>query len=181
MVSEEQLAALDVTLWQGSTERATEFDFTNQSTVSRRHHKVLNQFGIELKRTKSVLEASVDLHLLDMERQVHQMARLKRRRNLRLQVPFWLLNSPGLVLPEEWRFTRRGRNSAVQIQSRWCANMFWMPAWPGPLSPPPIVMISSFLSCTIARSTSHFWAGTIRAKATSKTVSNGAWRTAICN
>ena len=110
MVSEEQLAALDVTLWLGSTERAAEFDFTNQSTVSRRHRKVLHQFGIELKRTKSELEASGDLQLLDMERQVHQMARLKRRRNLRLQVPFWLLNSPGLVPPEGWRMNPQRAN-----------------------------------------------------------------------
>ena len=110
MVSEEQLAALDVTLWLGSTERAAEFDFTNQSTVSRRHRKVLHQFGIELKRTKSELEASGDLQLLDMERQVHQMARLKRRRNLRLQVPFWLLNSPGLVPPEGWRINPKRAN-----------------------------------------------------------------------
>ena len=65
MVSEEQLAALDVTLWLGSTERAAEFEFSNQSTVSRRHHKVLRQFGIELKRSKSELEVSGDLLLLD--------------------------------------------------------------------------------------------------------------------
>ena len=60
MVTEEQLAALDLTLWLGSTERAAEVDFSNQSTVSRRHHKVLRQFGIELKRTKSELEVSGD-------------------------------------------------------------------------------------------------------------------------
>jgi len=110
MVSEEQLAALDLTLWLGSTERAAEFDFSNQSTVSRRHHKVLHQFGIELKRTKTELEASGDLQLLDMERQVHQMARLKRRRNLRLQVPFWVLNSPGLIPPEGWRMNPKRAN-----------------------------------------------------------------------
>ena len=102
MVTEEQLAALDLTLWLGSTERAAEVDFSNQSTISRRHHKVLRQFGIELKRTKCELEVSGDLQLLDLERQVHQMARLKRRRGLRLQAPFWLQNSPGIVPPEGW-------------------------------------------------------------------------------
>ncbi|MCB4411672.1 hypothetical protein [Synechococcus sp. MU1611] len=102
MVTEEQLAALDLTLWLGSTERAAEVEFSNQSTISRRHHKVLRQFGIELKRTKRELEVSGDLQLLDLERQVHQMARLKRRLGLRLQAPFWLQNSPGVVPPEGW-------------------------------------------------------------------------------
>ena len=110
MVTEEQLAALDLTLWLGSTERAAEVDFSNQSTVSRRHHKVLRQFGIELKRTKSELEVSGDLQLLDMERQVHQMARLKRRRGLRLQVPFWVQNCPGLVPPEGWKMNSKRAN-----------------------------------------------------------------------
>lgn len=103
MVTEDQLAALDLTLWLGSTERAAEFDYSTQSTISRRHHKVLHQFGIELKRTKAELEVSGDLLLLDMQRQVHQMARLKNRRGLRLQAPFWLQNSPGIVPPKGWR------------------------------------------------------------------------------
>ena len=38
-----------------------------------------------------------------MERQVHQMARLKRQLGLRLQAPFWLQNSPGIVPPKGWR------------------------------------------------------------------------------
>ena len=102
MVTEEQLAALDLTVWLGSTERAAEVDFSNQSTISRRQHTVLQHFGIELKRSKTERVVKGDLQLLDMERQVHQMARLKRRRGLRLQAPFWLQNSPGVVPPEGW-------------------------------------------------------------------------------
>ena len=102
MVTEEQLAALDLMLWLGSSDRAAEVDFSNQSTISRRHTKVLRLFGIELKRTKGELEVSGDLQLLDLERQVHQIARLKRRLGLRLQAPFWLQNSPGVVPPEGW-------------------------------------------------------------------------------
>ena len=79
MVTEEQLAALDLMLWLGSSDRAAEVYFSNQSTISRRHTKVLRLFGIELKRSKRQLEVSGDLRLLDLERQVHQMARLKRR------------------------------------------------------------------------------------------------------
>ena len=102
MVTEEQLAALDLMLWLGTSDRAAGVDFSNQSTISRRHTKVLRLFGIELKRTKRELKVSGDLRLLDLERQVHQMARLKRRLGLRLQVPFWLQSSPGVVAPEGW-------------------------------------------------------------------------------
>ena len=102
MVTEEQLAALDLMLWLGSSDRAAEVDFSNQSTISRRHTKVLRLFGIELKRSKRQLEVSGDLRLLDLERQVHQMARLKRRLGLRLQGPFWLQISPGVIAPEGW-------------------------------------------------------------------------------
>ena len=102
MVTEEQLAALDLMLWLGSSDRAAEVYFSNQSTISRRHTKVLRLFGIELKRSKRQLEVSGDLRLLDLERQVHQMARLKRRLGLRLQGPFWLQISPGVIAPEGW-------------------------------------------------------------------------------
>ena len=103
MVTEEQLAALDLTVWLGSTERAAEVDFSNQSTISRRQHTVLQHFGVELKRSKTERVVTGDLHLLDMERQVHQTARLKRQRGLRLQAPFWLQNSPGIAPPKSWR------------------------------------------------------------------------------
>ena len=103
MVTEEQLTALDLTLWLGSTERAAAFDFSNQSTISRRNQKVLKRFGIDLKRSNAELLVSGELLLLDLERQVHQIARLKHERCLRLQVPFWLQQSPGLVVPKSWK------------------------------------------------------------------------------
>jgi len=102
MVTEEQLTALDLTIWLGSTEQAADVDYTNQSTISRRNQKVLKQFGIQLKRSESMLVVCGDLQLLDLERQVHQLARLKHRKRLRLQAPFWLQQSGGLDLPEGW-------------------------------------------------------------------------------
>ena len=115
MVTEEQLTALDLTLWLGSTERAAAFDFSNQSTISRRNQKVLKRFGIDLKRSNAELLVSGELLLLDLERQVHQIARLKHERCLRLQVPFWLQQSPGLVVPKSWKM-----NSALADFS--CTN-----------------------------------------------------------
>ena len=85
MVTEEQLTALDLTIWLGSTEQAADVDYTNQSTISRRNQKVLKQFGIQLKRSESMLVVCGDLQLLDLERQVHQLARLKHRKRLRLR------------------------------------------------------------------------------------------------
>ena len=102
MVTEEQLTALDLTVWLGSTEQAADADYTNQSTISRRNQKVLKQFGIQLKRSESMLTVTGDLQLLDLERQVHQLARLKNCRGLRLQAPFWLQKSVGIDLPEGW-------------------------------------------------------------------------------
>ena len=99
MVTEEQLAALDLTLWLGSTERAAEVDFSNQSTISRRHHKVLRQFGIELKRTKRELEVSGDLQLLDLERQVHQMARSNAGEVFASRLPSGFRTVPALFQP----------------------------------------------------------------------------------
>ena len=103
MVTEEQLTALDLTLWLGSTERAGDFDFSNQSTISRRNHKVLKQFGIKLQRNNAELLITGELLLLDLQRQVHQIARLKRRGGLRLQAPFWLQQNPGIILPKGWK------------------------------------------------------------------------------
>ena len=112
MVTEEQLTALDLTLWLGSTERAAAFDFSNQSTISRRNQKVLKRFGIDLKRSNAELLVSGELLLLDLERQVHQIARLKHERGLRLQVPFWLQQSPGLVVPKSWKMNSARADSS---------------------------------------------------------------------
>ena len=112
MVTEEQLTALDLTLWLGSTERAAAFDFSNQSTISRRNQKVLKRFGIDLKRSNAEFLVSGELLLLDLERQVHQIARLKHERGLRLQVPFWLQQSPGLVVPKSWKMNSARADSS---------------------------------------------------------------------
>ena len=102
MVTEEQLSALDLTIWLGSTDQAANAAYTNQSTISRRNQKVLKQFGIQLERSESLLAVCGDLQLLNLERQVHQLVRLKHRKLLRLQAPFWLQQTSDLDLPEGW-------------------------------------------------------------------------------
>ena len=110
MVTEEQLTALDLTIWLGSTERAADVDFSTQSTISRRNNKVLKRFGIHLQRINAELLVSGELQLLNLERQVHQLARIKRQRGLRLQAPFWLQHGPGIALPEGWKMNARRAN-----------------------------------------------------------------------
>ena len=112
MVTEEELTALDLTIWLGSTERAADVDFSTQSTISRRNNKVLKRFGIHLHRRNAELLVGGELQLLNLERQVHQLARIKRQRGLRLQVPFWLQHSPGIALSEGWRMNARRANSS---------------------------------------------------------------------
>ncbi len=102
MVTKEQLCALDLTVWLGSTNQAANVAYTNQSTISRRKQRVLKQFGIQMKRSGSMLAVCGDLQLLDLERQVHQLARLKHRKGLRIQAPFWLQKNIELDLPEGW-------------------------------------------------------------------------------
>ena len=102
MVTAEQLSALDLTIWLGSTDHAANAAYTNQSTISRRNQKVLKQFGIQLKRSKSTLVVCGDLQLLDLERQVHQLARLRHRERLRIQAPFWIQKNIEIDLPEGW-------------------------------------------------------------------------------
>ena len=102
MVTEEQLSALDLTIWLGSTDHAANAAYTNQSTISRRNQKVLKQFEIQLKRSESTLVVCGDLQLLDLERQVHQLVRLRHRKRLRIQAPFWLQKNIEIDLPEGW-------------------------------------------------------------------------------
>lgn len=89
MVTLDQLAALDLLLWQGSGERAAQLGGTNQSTISRRCRATLQVFGLSLQRGSVGWSIRGECELLHLERRVHQRARFLGRLPLRLQVPFW--------------------------------------------------------------------------------------------
>lgn len=89
MVSLDQLAALDLVIWLGTTQRAALLAHTNQSTISRRSRITLEQFELRLGRHSDGWRLRGTTDLLALERQLHQRARLQGRLPLRLQVPYW--------------------------------------------------------------------------------------------
>lgn len=102
MVSLEQLEAVDLLLWLGTTERAAQLARTNQSTVSRRSRAGLQTLGINLLRCGDGWSFRGDTRLLELERIVHQRARWLGRHPLRLQVPFWTRSAALRCLPAGW-------------------------------------------------------------------------------
>ena len=102
MVSLDHLAALDLLLWLGTTERAAALAGTNQSTISRRSRMVLEAFELRLGRSADGWWPSGDTSLLALERQVHQRARFLGRSPLRLQAPDWSRQQALRRLPEGW-------------------------------------------------------------------------------
>lgn len=85
MVSQEDLEALDLMQWHGSGPRAAARLHCNQSTVSRRLQRCLASFGLRLRRREGGWVIQGNALLLQMEREIHQLARLLGRHPLRLE------------------------------------------------------------------------------------------------
>ena len=103
MVSLDQLEALDLLIWLGTSERAGRMARTNQSTISRRSRQVLRTFELHLSRSSDGWRTRGNESLLALERQLHQHARLLGHRPLRLQAPFWTGHRRLRRLPPGWR------------------------------------------------------------------------------
>ncbi|MFZ0407863.1 MAG: LysR family transcriptional regulator [Cyanobium sp.] len=105
MVTEEQLEALDLLLWLGSGKLVGARQRCNQSSVSRRIANCLEILGLSLKRQDGQYLLSETKDYLLLERQVHQLLRLRDGERLRLEAthcishllqpspPGWLLGS----------------------------------------------------------------------------------------
>jgi len=102
MVNLDSLAALDLLIWLGTTERAAALAQTNQSTASRRSRGALQAFQLRLGRSRDGWVPSGDTALLAMERRVHQQARFLGKQPLRLQLPSWSRAMALRHLPEGW-------------------------------------------------------------------------------
>lgn len=102
MVSLDQLAALDLLLWLTGSARAARLERTNQSTIVRRSQAVEACFGVEIRREPSGWHLAGDRQLLQMERHLHQQARLLGHRPLRLHAPFWTQKTRLRRLPQGW-------------------------------------------------------------------------------
>ena len=102
MVNLDSLAALDLVLWLGTTERAAALAHSNQSTVSRRSRTALQTFQLRLTRARDGWMPCGNTSLLALERRVHQGARFLGQQPLRLQVPCWSRPRALRHLPEGW-------------------------------------------------------------------------------
>ena len=85
MVTRDQLDALDLLVWLGTTQQAAQRLGCNQTTVNRWVIGCSSQLSIEIRRMGANHRLSGDLDLLALERQIHQLIRLRRHENLRLE------------------------------------------------------------------------------------------------
>ena len=88
MVSVDRLCCLDALIWLQSGNAVGALTLQHQTTVSRNQKKCAKSFGIEVLKCDGLWQIKGDRELLQLERGVHQAARLKFARNLRLEAAF---------------------------------------------------------------------------------------------
>jgi len=87
MVTEEQLEALDLLIWLGNGKLAGERQYCNPSSVSRRIASCLEILGVSLERRHGQYLLSESKDYLLLERELHQLLRLRAGARLRLASP----------------------------------------------------------------------------------------------
>lgn len=93
------LEAFDALLWLRSAEQVARRYGTTEATTSRYRKRCLQLFGLEMQRRQGEWELIGDTSLLLRERHVHQEARWRGYRPLRLEATYWsepLLTNPPL-------------------------------------------------------------------------------------
>lgn len=99
MVELHLLEALDALLWLRSGDQVIQCYGVSAASTSRYHRKCLQRFGLAMERWNGEWELVGDQSLLLRERQVHQLARWRGWRPLRLEASYWLgptLREPAL-------------------------------------------------------------------------------------
>lgn len=89
MVSLELLSSLDGLIWLQSGTKVGELFHQHQTTVSRNLKKCSEVFGLSIYKQNSFWLIEGDCALLNLERAVHQSARLQGKSPLRLEVNGW--------------------------------------------------------------------------------------------
>ena len=97
MLSKEELAAVDLLIWQRTGALAARLSGCNQSTISRRLARATDVFGMRLRRIQGEWNSWGCDGLLALERQLHQLGRLLGHGPLRLEVAPYL--GPFLASP----------------------------------------------------------------------------------
>ena len=94
------LEAFDALLWLRTAEEVERRYGTTQATISRYRKRCLALFELALERRQGEWELIGDSSILLRERQVHQLARWRGYRPLRLEATYWsapLLSTPALA------------------------------------------------------------------------------------
>ena len=102
VVNVDLLSSLDGLIWLQSGSKVGALFQQHQTTVSRNQKKCAQVFGITLSKNKNKWDAHGDLILLQLERQVHQVARLQGKSRLRIEVNGWLDNPHFNPPPSGW-------------------------------------------------------------------------------
>ena len=102
VVSLDLLHSLDGLLWLQSGAKVGALFQQHQTTVSRNQKKCAQVFGITLSKSKNKWEVQGDSTLLQLEREVHQVARLQGKSRLRIEVNGWLDSPHFNPAPSGW-------------------------------------------------------------------------------
>lgn len=102
MLEAEDLFSLDALLWLQSGKRAGKLLGANQSTISRRSRQCLERLGLSLEHCVPCPPQEPMQALLLMERQLHQLHRLRGGAPLRLLANFWVRRHLLPFLPPGW-------------------------------------------------------------------------------
>lgn len=102
MLAPEDLFSLDALVWLQSGHRAGALVGTHQSTISRRSRECLQRLGLSLDECAGLDSGQPLQALLLMERQLHQLHRIRGGAPLRLLANYWARRSLLRTLPSDW-------------------------------------------------------------------------------
>ena len=102
MVSVNLLSSFDGMIWLQSGEKVGALFEQHQTTISRNQKKCAQVFGLKLKKISSHWQPQSDSRLLQLERMVHQAARLQGKSSLRLDANHWLDSALFNPPPSGW-------------------------------------------------------------------------------
>ena len=102
MVSLDLLSSFDGMIWLQSGKKVGELFEQHQTTISRNQKKCAQIFGIKLQKISSNWQPQGDSLLLQLERKVHQTARLQGKSNLRLDANRWIDSALFNLPPPGW-------------------------------------------------------------------------------
>ncbi|WP_115070277.1 hypothetical protein [Synechococcus sp. UW179B] len=113
MVSLDLLSSFDGMIWLQSGKKVGEIFEQHQTTISRNQKKCAQVFGIKLQKIGNNWQPQEDSLLLQLERMVHQTARLQGKSSLRLDANRWLDHSllnpppPGWIVSSAKNFSNQ--------------------------------------------------------------------------